>query len=142
MVSFKPEWTEGRPSLGSPRAGSRSQQIRGVVHLVSGWNPAANAWSSLPDSPTPRSGGGGAVLGGALYVLGGRLPGSAVDEAVHRFRPQAGARRGSPDRPIELTGHRAVAVGHDLDVVGGFATRDGQRLGFGGVKYFWRYSPP
>ncbi|HSP18271.1 MAG TPA: kelch repeat-containing protein, partial [Myxococcaceae bacterium] len=106
------------------------------------YDPATNTWSPLPDLPTPRSGGASAVLGGKLYVLGGGLPGATVYKTVERFSPQSGAWERLGDMPIELTGHRATAVGHDLYVVGGFATRNGQRVGFGGVKYFWRYSPP
>jgi len=44
--------------------------------------------------------------------------------------------------PIELTGHRAVAVRPDIYVLGGFRTVNGQRQGFSGAPYVWRYRPP
>ncbi len=44
--------------------------------------------------------------------------------------------------PIALTGHRAVAVGPDIYVVGGFKGANGIRQGFGGVPFVWRYRPP
>ena len=43
--------------------------------------------------------------------------------------------------PIELTGHRAVAVGSDIYVVGGFRTVNGNPQGFSGVPFVWRYRP-
>ena len=106
------------------------------------YDPATDAWSPLPDLPTPRSGGASAVLDGKLYVIGGGLPGNTVYKAVHRFDPVAGTWEQLPDMPIELTGHRAVAVGPDIYVVGGFRTSNGLRQGFGGVPYVWRYRPP
>ena len=106
------------------------------------YDPATDAWSPLPDLPTPRSGGASAVFGGKLYVLGGGLPGNTVYKAVHRFNPVAGTWESLPDMPIESTGHRAVAVGADLYVVGGFRTQAGIRQGFTGVPFVWRYRPP
>lgn len=106
------------------------------------YDPSADAWSSLAALPTPRSGGASAVLGGKLYVIGGGLPGTTVYKAVHRFNPQSAAWEPLPDMPIELTGHRAVAIGPDIYVIGGFVTRNGERQGFAGTRYVWRYSPP
>jgi N-acetylneuraminic acid mutarotase len=106
------------------------------------YDPATDAWSPLPDLPTPRSGGASAVLDGKLYVLGGGLPGNTVYNAVHRFDPAAGTWAALPDMPIALTGHRAVAVGQDIYVVGGFRSTNGIRQGFGGVPFVWRYRPP
>ena len=82
------------------------------------------------------------MLGGKLYVLGGGLPGTTVHKTIERFTPQTATWERLPDMPIELTGHRAIAVGQDIYVVGGFATLNGHRQGFVGVRYFWRYTPP
>ena len=65
-----------------------------------------------------------------------------VARAVHRFDPATGAWEALADMPIELTGHRAVAMGPDIYVVGGFRTSGGQRQGFVGVQYVWRCRPP
>ena len=56
--------------------------------------------------------------------------------------PAAGTWTPLPDMPIALTGHRAVAVGPDIYVVGGFKGANGIRQGFGGVPFVWRYRPP
>jgi N-acetylneuraminic acid mutarotase len=82
-----------------------------------------------------------AAAAGARFI-GGGLPGNTVYKAVHRFDPVAGTWEALADMPIELTGHRAVAVGSDLYVVGGFRSVNGQRQGFSGVKFVWKYSPP
>jgi hypothetical protein len=43
---------------------------------------------------------------------------------------------------IELTGHRAVAVGSVIYEMGGFRTQNGTRQGFTGVPHVWKYTPP
>lgn len=106
------------------------------------YDPATDAWSPLADLPTPRSGGASAVLDGKLYVIGGGLPGNTVYKAVHRFDPAGGAWEQIADMPTDLTGHRAIAVGPDIYVVGGFRTANGNRQGFVGVPFVWRYRPP
>ena len=52
---------EGNPAPGS----------RGVYPQAERYDPAADAWSALPDMRTPRHGTGAAGIGGALYVPGG-----------------------------------------------------------------------
>jgi N-acetylneuraminic acid mutarotase len=106
------------------------------------YDPGTDTWAPLDDLPTPRSGGASAVLGDKLYVFGGQLPGNLVHKTVSRFDPASGDWETLGDMPIELTGHRAVAVGTSIYVVGGFPTRNGQRQGFSGVPYVWRYTPP
>jgi Kelch motif len=106
------------------------------------YDPATDSWAPLADLPTPRSGGASVVFDGKLYVLGGQLPANAVYKTVSRFDPDGGVWESLGDMPIELTGHRAVAVGNAIYVVGGFLTRNGQRQGFSGVPYLWRYTPP
>jgi len=82
------------------------------------------------------------VLDGKLYVIGGQLPGNTVYKTVSRFDPATGHWEALPDMPIELTGHRAVAVGNAIYVMGGFRTQGAVRQGFGGVPYVWKYTPP
>ncbi|MBX3157835.1 MAG: hypothetical protein KF773_17840 [Deltaproteobacteria bacterium] len=43
----------------------------GVFPQVEAYAPAANAWTSLPEMPTPRHGLGAAAVGGRLYFPGG-----------------------------------------------------------------------
>ena len=59
-----------------------------------------------------------------------------------RLRGSGGSWDQLLDMPIELTGHRAIAVGSDLYVVGGFRSANGVRQGFTGVPFVWRYQPP
>ena len=147
-------------SLGTARNHAYSGVIDGKVYVTGGrapghegddgnnlastevYDPGADAWSPLEDLPTPRSGGASAVLDGKLYVIGGQLPGNTVYKTVSRFDPATGHWETLADMPIELTGHRAVAVGSVIYVMGGFRTQNGMRVGFSGVPYVWRYTPP
>ena len=44
----------------------------GVLADVDRYRPATNRWASLPDMPTPRAGLAAAVVGRAIYAIGGR----------------------------------------------------------------------
>jgi N-acetylneuraminic acid mutarotase len=44
----------------------------GVLADIDRYRPATDTWVSLPDMPTPRAGLAAAVVGRAIYVIGGR----------------------------------------------------------------------
>ena len=44
----------------------------GVLADVDRYQPATNGWVSLPDMPTPRAGLAAAIVGRAIYAIGGR----------------------------------------------------------------------
>jgi hypothetical protein len=81
------------------------------------------------------------VLDGKLFVIGGGLPGNTVFKAVHRFDPATtwealrDCRSSSP-----ATGQ--WQWGRTSTFLGGFRTVNGQRQGFSGAPYVWRYRPP
>jgi len=81
------------------------------------------------------------VIAGELYVTGGPAPGHEAGDgknlsSTEVYDPAANAWSSLPDLPTPDRAPRRRGG------VGEFATRDGQRLGFGGVKHFWGYSPP
>ena len=53
------------------------------------YDPVADAWESLPDLPTARSGAAAAVLGGKLWVAGGS-DGTELKRTVETFDPLTG----------------------------------------------------
>ncbi len=149
-----------RAPLPTPRNHAVSGVIGGKLYVAGGRGPgheaedahnlsateaydqATDTWASLPDLPTARSGGAGAVLGGKLYVLGGGLPFNTIYKTIERYDPVAARWEALADMPAEATGHRAVAVSDSLYVLGGFESSGNQRKGFVGITTVWKYTPP
>ena len=62
------------------------------------YDPATDAWSALPDLPTPRSGGASAVLDGKLFVTGAACPGTPCSRrCIASIRRRPGRRCGHAD---------------------------------------------
>jgi N-acetylneuraminic acid mutarotase len=57
-----------------------------VTGRVEVYNPASNSWSTIPSMPTPRVASAGGLIGGKLYVVGGRN-GSTYFNTVEVYDP-------------------------------------------------------
>jgi len=133
---------DGKLYVAGGRAPGHEAEDGGNLATAEVYDPGADAWSPIPDLPTPRSGAAAAVVSGNLYVLGGSLPGSTLYKTIERYSPAAGRWQKLDDMPSFATGQAAAAVGSDIYVMGGFAQSNGQRQGFAGVGETWRYTPP
>lgn len=78
-------WSFGTPGPAPARAEGAAASHGGFFYAVGGrsnladldrYDPAADTWTSLADMPTGRGGLGVAVLGNAIYAIGGRTSGS------------------------------------------------------------------
>ncbi len=102
-------WTPG-PPLPEPRGGGALYEVGGRLHYIGGYGPNRNTsmaehwtldvraqgagWRPAPALPRPRGHFGSAVLGGALYVVGGSVRHDPVQvdvDWVDRFDPVAGS---------------------------------------------------
>lgn len=88
-------WSAG-PALPAPRFAAAAANLGGGLHLVGGWNVSNSAsasltrhdrlaagaatWTSAAPLATARNAAGAAVLGGRLYVVGGRSPGIRAND--------------------------------------------------------------
>jgi N-acetylneuraminic acid mutarotase len=87
----------GIADLPATRYGSSSALLNGRWALVGGyaggaingtaivWTPAANNWSALPDTMNGRANDGAAVIGQALYVVGGQDSNSQRSNYTRRY---------------------------------------------------------
>ncbi|HLM59400.1 MAG TPA: kelch repeat-containing protein, partial [Pyrinomonadaceae bacterium] len=66
--------------------------------------------------PTPRSGGGSAVINGRIYVAGGRPPGSS---AIEVYDPATDKWEKLPNLPTQRNHLAIVAVNGKIIVAGG-----------------------
>ncbi|HEY1267042.1 MAG TPA: kelch repeat-containing protein [Candidatus Binatia bacterium] len=88
----------------------------GFVNTVYEYDPAANRWTTKAPMPAARSGGAAAVVGGKIYVAGGRPP------AGHHFAvydPSADAWTKLPDLPTQRNHLAAGALDGKVYVFGG-----------------------
>ena len=63
----------------------------GVTGVVERYDPSADQWLALASKPTPVTDIGAAVVGGKIYVPGGRLASGAVSDILEIFDPHSGA---------------------------------------------------
>jgi hypothetical protein len=88
------------------------------------YDAGTGRWSEGPDAPTARHHVGGTVLGGSLYVVGGRNAADFSLAALERFDPDRGSWEALAPLPQGAGGLAAVAVGGKLVVAGGGDDRE------------------
>lgn len=90
------------------------------------YDPATDAWQTMPDAPTARGGLGVATIGDRLFVVGGEQPLGTFREVEIFDSSTAGWTRG-PDLPTARHGLGVVAVGSTLYVMSGGPTPGGSQ---------------
>ena len=135
-------WSAG-PAVPVVRFASAAALLDSRLHVVGGWN-ADNAasqslasqsvfdlvgqtWSSGPPLGSARNGAGAAVVGGSLYVVGGRSPGIRPNDqqslsGMERLAPGATGWVTAPSLPTARAGLAVVALGGQLYALGGEST--------------------
>ena len=88
------------------------------VYIAETWvhDPAAGGWVQRAPMPTPRSGGGKAVIDGKIYVAGGRPPGGSAFEV---YDPTTDKWEKLPDLPTQRNHLAMVALNGKIIVAGG-----------------------
>jgi N-acetylneuraminic acid mutarotase len=88
------------------------------VYVADTWvhDPAVGGWVKRAPMPTPRSGGGKAVVDGKIYVAGGRPPGGSAFEV---YDPATDKWEKLPDLPTQRNHLAMVALGGKIIVAGG-----------------------
>lgn len=109
-----------------------------AVATVSAFDLRDQTWSELPPLPAPVDHGCGAVVGGKLYVIGGRRGTiTSVTASVYEYTP-GGAWRTRTAMPTARGGVACGVVGERIIVVGGEGNRDNAAGLFANVE---AYSP-
>jgi N-acetylneuraminic acid mutarotase len=121
-------WTE-TASMRYSRGGHALLAAQGKLYAIGGnagagnvgpaevYDPATNAWTTLPSLPVPRNHVSGFVLGTNVCVAGGRAPTTA---RVDCFDTASGAWHQLPDLPHATSGGGATAfLGGGVVMMGG-----------------------
>jgi DNA-binding CsgD family transcriptional regulator len=100
------------------------QALPGVTGVVERYDPSTDQWQALATKPTPVTDIGAAVVGGKIYVPGGRLASGAVSNILEIYDPQTGAWEQGASLPMALSAYALVAFEGRLYLFGGW---DGKR---------------
>lgn len=138
-------WLERAP-LPTARSGLAAAVHEGKIYAIAGatadgptavverYDPATDAWTQLTAAPEPVTEIQAGVIGGLIYVPGGRLPDGTVTNTLAVYDPRSDVwRRGTP-LPAALSAYALAVYEGKLYVFGGW---DGQRF----VASVYRYDP-
>jgi hypothetical protein len=102
--------------LGGEVEGASTGRPERFVSDVWMHDPAVGGWVARAPMPTPRGGGGKAVIDGKIYVAGGRPPGGSAFEV---YDPATDTWERLPDLPTQRNHLAMVAIGGKIYVAGG-----------------------
>lgn len=135
-------WAAG-PVLPAPRFATAAANLGGALHLAGGWNlsnsasasltrhdrlaAGATTWTSAAPLATARNAAGAAVIGGRLYVVGGRSPGIRAGDqtslaSTEVYDPATDSWSGAAPLPTARGSLAVVALGGRLYAMGGEST--------------------
>src|SRR5258706_12622167 len=103
-------------SIGGEFQGGGSGLAEIFMNVVYELDPGVGEWVAKSPMPTPRSGGGAAVIDGKIYVAGGRPP-HGHDFAV--YDPATDTWTELPDVPTDRNHLSMGAIGGQGDGAGG-----------------------
>lgn len=109
----------------------------GAVNEVSIYDPDANAWTDAPALPVARDHGCGGVIGGTLYVVGGRQTTiTSQSGSMYALSPSAGGWIERAAMPTARGGTACGFSGNLIVVVGGEGNPDSPSGVFPQVERF------
>jgi hypothetical protein len=96
------------------------ESAEGVSGAVERYDPAANTWETLLAKPQPVADVQAVVIGGKIYVPGGRTVSGGLTNALEIFDPAAGRWERGADLPIALSAYALTAYEGRLYLFGGW----------------------
>lgn len=92
----------------------------GVVDTVERYNPELDSWDILNEKPLPVSDVAGAVIGGKIYVPGGRLPSGDLTDALEIYGPRENRWEQGAQLPVPVSAYALAAFEGKLYIFGGW----------------------
>jgi hypothetical protein len=130
-VNAPPRWSEKADML-TPRAGFAVATYDSHLYVVGGetgegisaeverYDPGSNTWELLAPKPLAVADAGAAVIGGKLYVPGGRLASGALTGVLEVYDPRADTWEQRAPLLAPLSGYALAAFEGKLYVFGGW----------------------
>jgi DNA-binding CsgD family transcriptional regulator len=92
----------------------------GLVSRVDKYDLFSDSWTGVTDKPTPVSEVNGAVIGGKVYVPGGRTAGGGVVDVLEIFDPREDRWEVGASLPMALSAYALVSFEGRLYLFGGW----------------------
>ncbi len=101
------------------------ETAQGVTGVMEQYDVATDTWITLTSKPVPVADINAAVIGGKIYIPGGRLASGGVTDALESYDPRRGQWERRAPLPVALSGYALVTFEGKLYVFGGW---DGQKF--------------
>lgn len=97
----------------------------GVTDSVERYNPDTDTWDNLTRKPTGVSDVSGALIGGKIYIPGGRLISGELTDVLEIYDPLKDQWESGKSLPLSLSSYAAAAFEGKLYIFGGW---DGEKF--------------
>lgn len=96
----------------------------GVVGIAERYDPGSDSWEKLSDKPLAVGDVSGAVIGGKIYIPGGRLPSGDLTDTLEIYNPREDRWEMGKRLPVPLSAYALTAFEGRLYLFGGW---DGEK---------------
>jgi DNA-binding CsgD family transcriptional regulator len=96
---------------------------QGVTGMVERYDPATDTWVEVSQKPIPVADVNATVIGGKIYLPGGRTPSGAVTDALEIYDPRQKTWEKGANLPVAISAYAMAAFEGRLYLFGGW---DGQ----------------
>ena len=101
------------------------ETTQGVTGMMEQYDVASDTWKALTPKPLPVTDINAAVIGGQIYIPGGRLASGRVTDVLESYDPRRAQWERHAPLPAALSGYALVAFEGKLYIFGGW---DGQKF--------------
>jgi len=131
-VSASVQRWQARAPLPTPRQGLALVAYEGRVYAIGGesadgaseavgrYDPEADDWTTLADKPTAVADVAAALIGGEIYVPGGRTLSGSPTAVVEAYNPETNAWEARAPLPVALSAYALAALEGKLYLFGGW----------------------
>jgi DNA-binding CsgD family transcriptional regulator len=131
-VSISVQRWKARAPLPTPRSGLATIAYEGHVYAIGGesadgvtgaaerYDPEADGWTSLADKPTVVADIAAALIGGEIYVPGGRTISGSPTAIVEAYNPESETWESKAPLPVALSAYALAALEGKLYLFGGW----------------------
>jgi DNA-binding CsgD family transcriptional regulator len=110
------------------------ETAQGVTAVMEQYDVVADTWITLKPKPVPVADINAVVIGGQIYIPGGRLASGGVTDVLESYDPRRDQWERHAPLPVALSGYALVTFEGKLYVFGGW---DGQKF----VASVYEYDP-
>jgi DNA-binding CsgD family transcriptional regulator len=96
------------------------ESANGVVGLVDRYDPETDQWESLPEKPIPVTEVGAAVVGGKIYVPGGKTASGTISNQLEIFDPSQMRWGTGATLPLGISSYALASFEGKLYLFGGW----------------------